>query len=406
MGPVRGLQPDALVSELIDEDLCCWKQSLLNECFDHYEGRQIGGIPLPRNGDRDKMIWHWEKDGNYSVRTAYHLLVSKRDAAKVGTSGTADESLWKLLWKAPVHVRIKNFLWRLCHNILPLRTNLLKKGIHIDPSCPFCDRSPETLDHLFCHCDVTKMIWFSSPLGLRLDPTADPLMVLTKGLSDRNLFVNQLMCTMLWQIWKARNKCVFEGVTVSPPKVVSDSVNYLAEFNCFIPQDRRLQQTENAAPRECPDDVFLVQVDAGCFNDGTVAMGCVIKKHNDEVIVAASKRMEVSVSPSTAEAMAIRWGLQVARDLKLQKIVVQSDALVVVDCVNKMDFSVVLEPIVLDCSEIKLYFDVVTVMYVSRNFNTDAHHMVSIGKTAGCRTWLGFIPKLDSVCTHLPMMGS
>lgn len=84
-----------------------------------------------------------------------------------------------------------------------------------------------------------------------------------------------------------------------------------------------------------------------------------------------------------------------ALSLKLKKIIVHSNALAVVDYVNHIGVSVVLEPLVLDCNFLMKQFDVVSVTFLRRELNSDAHHMAGIGKIVGCRSWLGCIPNLD-----------
>lgn len=61
-----------------------------------------------------------------------------------------------------MHVRIRNFLWRLGKNILSTWSNLEKKGMKPDPSYPLCHENPETIQHIFLDCPYTKMVWFSS----------------------------------------------------------------------------------------------------------------------------------------------------------------------------------------------------------------------------------------------------
>lgn len=66
-------------------------------------------------------------------------------------------------------------------------------------------------------------------------------------------------------------------------------------------------------------------------------------------MIAASKKEEILVDPSMAEALTVRQGLQLAANLKLGCVLIQSDALMVVGCVNSISYSTVLEPIILDC---------------------------------------------------------
>ncbi|MCH83709.1 reverse transcriptase-like protein [Trifolium medium] len=79
--PVNTLSEDSLVETLIDSDTKQWKRDLIHSCFNRTEAKQILSIPLSHRLPMDKLVWHWEKDGGYSVRSAHHLLqdIKKRD---------------------------------------------------------------------------------------------------------------------------------------------------------------------------------------------------------------------------------------------------------------------------------------------------------------------------------------
>lgn len=140
--------------------------------------------------------------------------------------------------------------------------------------------------------------------------------------------------------------------------------------------------------------MVLVHPDAGCFPDGAVSFGCVVKDPTANIFHAASKRLESHADASTTEILATRWCLQVAKDLKIEKFIIQSDALVLVDCINDFDFCAALDPIVIDCKSLLGNFSDVTLMYVSHDSNVDAHFMVGVGKSLGFKTWIGHIPNL------------
>lgn len=65
--------------------------------------------------------------------------------------------------------------------------------------------------------------------------------------------------------------------------------------------------------------------------------------------MAACKREEVDLSPMLAEALGLRWCLSVAKYLCLNKVVVESNAAAVVDCINVKAIMAVFDPIIQDC---------------------------------------------------------
>jgi hypothetical protein len=82
--PTCSLSEDVVVSELIDMDTRQWKRDLIFMCFDREEAQKIVSIPLSFRLPMDSLVWFWEKDGLYSVRSAYHFLCDEK-AASTGT---------------------------------------------------------------------------------------------------------------------------------------------------------------------------------------------------------------------------------------------------------------------------------------------------------------------------------
>ena len=71
------------------------------------------------------------------------------------------EFLWpfKWIWKIDTMPTNKIFLWQMCHNALPVRGTLLRRGCRIDPQCPLCLNDIETSDHMFGECPQTNIAW-------------------------------------------------------------------------------------------------------------------------------------------------------------------------------------------------------------------------------------------------------
>lgn len=65
--------------------------------------------------------------------------------------------------------------------------------------------------------------------------------------------------------------------------------------------------------------------------------------------------------------------------LKLDKIMVQFDAMIDVDCINEIYFSMPLDNIVVDCRLLLSSFKETYIMYLNMNLTGDAHHLVKRG---------------------------
>lgn len=73
---------------------------------------------------------------------------------------------------------------------------------------------------------------------------------------------------------------------------------------------------------------------------------------------------------------------------------VVSDALAVVNCVNKNTVVVSIQPIVSDCWKLLQKIPFVMVKHVSKELNSEAHNLASLAKVVGTSFWLRLLSLL------------
>ncbi|PNX85341.1 hypothetical protein L195_g041409, partial [Trifolium pratense] len=236
------LSEDARVAELIDVDTKQWKRGLIFSCFDRHVAKQIINIPLSFRLSHDLLIWNWEKDGDYSVRSAYHLLCDEKARFQPGPSCPQRRKLWKEIWRAP-------------------GGGILTTLVHEDP------------------------------LGI------------------------QLFCTLLWKFWAGRNAVIFNGWQMDPTRLALDAMNFVHEFNEANPsRNRRVLVSQAISDPPRSTSLNSMFVDAGCCNSGHTVWGLVLRNMNGETTFSACKREDITAEPLLAEALGVRWALQVATD--------------------------------------------------------------------------------------------
>ncbi|CAK8577239.1 unnamed protein product [Lathyrus sativus] len=81
---MHGLDSDAKVQELIDSDLCIWKNNLVQACFNQEEAKQILSIPISLRLPNDELVWNGKKYGEYSVRSVYHICIKEKVSKNLG----------------------------------------------------------------------------------------------------------------------------------------------------------------------------------------------------------------------------------------------------------------------------------------------------------------------------------
>ncbi|PNX62624.1 ribonuclease H, partial [Trifolium pratense] len=141
----------------------------------------------------------------------------------------------------------------------------------------------------------------------------------------------------------------------------------------------------------------------GCFLDDCTGWGLVAIDQSNSVVLSACRKEGTVTDPVLAEALGVRWGLQMAKHLNWNTVTIISDAEVVVNCVNSNYVFAAIDHIIQDCQELLLDMDRSHVVYVKRSLNSVAHSLVKLSKEVGCRTWLGHVPSQSNSHTAVPM---
>jgi len=96
-------------------------------------------------GQSDRLVWRGSTDGLFSVKSSYHLAISRRAQEKGESSREAANCrIWKSIWRLRVPPVARHFCWKVCHNLLPTMVNLTAKKVVPNLECPICSREPET----------------------------------------------------------------------------------------------------------------------------------------------------------------------------------------------------------------------------------------------------------------------
>lgn len=137
--PVSILTHDAKVNSLIDVNSQWWDVGLVREIFMQEEAETICNMVVCPARMADRLEWVGTRDGNFTVRSAYHLArtLLERDRGASSTNVSLVE-LWRTVWSLQVPWIVQVFLWKACHDILPTKRNLLFRHIMPKALCPLC----------------------------------------------------------------------------------------------------------------------------------------------------------------------------------------------------------------------------------------------------------------------------
>ncbi|KAL6176235.1 hypothetical protein ACLB2K_052870 [Fragaria x ananassa] len=201
----------------------------------------ILSIPIGRREDPDRRIWPLTKHGTFTLKSAYHWyhhMQSTTPISKYGSSHTIDTRCWKLIWKLPTHPKIRHFFWKALNTSTPTYLSLYRRKIIKSLLCPVCGVFEESIEHAIFMCPWVDLVWFGSPLGLKIDKhsytTLDIwlLQVIKKFNSKkvRQWVILTLVCFFTWSIWKARCRFVYQHIPISPTIVIQLGWEAASEF--------------------------------------------------------------------------------------------------------------------------------------------------------------------------------
>ncbi|XP_073132699.1 uncharacterized protein [Henckelia pumila] len=155
-----------------------------------------------------------------------------------------------------------------------------------------------------------------------------------------------IAATLLWSIWRNRNNVVWNGTCSTANHVYLSALDLLSQWNkaqLKIASNLQATQLSCVSTWQRPPEHFLkCNVDAAVHTSPPhVGFGCIIRDSHGIVLAATQGRMHGNYDPAMAEALAIREALSWIRNLHLSSIIMESDALLIIEALNSTepDFS-------------------------------------------------------------------
>lgn len=92
--PMEGTE-EWVVGDLIDEERGEWLTTVIHDIFTTEEAHLILKIPLSMRNAEDRLVWHYDSKGVFSVKSGYHVALSmERMASQASSSGGSQNDLW------------------------------------------------------------------------------------------------------------------------------------------------------------------------------------------------------------------------------------------------------------------------------------------------------------------------
>jgi ribonuclease HI len=334
--------PNMKVSELIDPQNELVEGEYDPRLFISADAEAICNIALRPVRNPDKLIWQGTATGCFSVRSAYHQEMAARstDHGESSMAMSATE-VWKQIWKFPAPGVVRNFVWKLCSNILSTKDQLFRRHIVQDPVCPMCSNAEDTLWHMVWTCPASVAVWQEcsqrvQKLSLQEDDGLGWFLQIRERLEGEELVEAVTIARLLWL---RRNACVFGREVSAPNQVVQSAQAMMASYKVAIAGESRLSKTSDGIVKRwmAPEQgLFKLNWDAALGSSPTrMGVGAVLRDGQGRARVAMATIFPNVSDPTLAEAMALWKAVNLCLDLGYKRVIFEGDALHVVQSMNQ-----------------------------------------------------------------------
>lgn len=102
---------------------------MIKECFSPLDAEDIINMPTGDKSAKDEIIWHLNKKGSFTVKSAYRLAMEVNCSQEASQSDISKSGCeWKSLWSLGVQPRIKVCTWKIVNDNIPSKAKHYEKN--------------------------------------------------------------------------------------------------------------------------------------------------------------------------------------------------------------------------------------------------------------------------------------
>jgi hypothetical protein len=389
---------------------------MVRSCCPPSDADAILAIKLPQRQCDDFVAWFPEKNGIFSVRSAYRLgLQPSLDLLSEGQSSAepgGDRGIWNLVWKAKVPQKLRVFAWKAATSTLAVRSGLHHRIPKIDPTCIICGLEVEDGHHALIRCTLARAlreemrkIWTLPPESAFQINSKEWLLHL---LSTSSPSIRAKIIFLLWRSWHLRNNIVHGDGKASIVASASFIANYLESFSSVNlarsdPKGKAAVSPEHQLPESSvrlsnwttPTEGQLKEnVDAGWdVSTKKAGIGVIIRGHLGQVVECEWKFISWCASAEEAEVLACLQGLKSLIRLQAPYGILESDCLrtvKILQCEVKDTSSC--WSLYAEGHELLNLYQSISICKVDRASNGLAHGLAQLGKKGDSGSARGSVP--------------
>jgi len=400
--PVRVLPREAIVADIINKEANWWDIPLIKCIFSEDTVNKICSIPINPRFHMDKLIWRGTKNGVFSVRSAYHLEMERRDREVGGASSMYSAAhVWRRLWSLNLPRHILLFLWRACNEILPTKNNLYKRKVVTDQLCPMCGSEAEFVSHALWSCGSAQEVWgsCSGPIQ-KCSAGAEEFFgvfgTLCDKLEERDL---EYFAAIAHKIWARRNRVVFGGAVLPPNILIREALDQAEDFRNANSRAENLGQGEQAPrarwSKPAPNCIKINWDAALNGKEKLMGIGVIARDHQGGVTAAKCEVFPHIRDPVAAEAIGARCAVSFGRFMGYHSVELEGDAREIILALNKAEEDDSTHGHFLTETR-QMLGSMVTwkVSHVRREGNRAAHNLAKLALSKQCnRVWINSCPR-------------
>ncbi|XP_056862666.1 uncharacterized protein LOC130510404 [Raphanus sativus] len=271
IGPPSSEHQSLLVCDLLCPITNKWDIEKIRRLLPQYEDL-ILQIKTSSTPSTDTLVWLPGKTGIYSTKSGYGI--GRTSMTELNSEN--DPVNWlKHVWNIKTGPKLKDFLWRVLKKAIPVSANLERRGV-LRFNCKTCGTHEDDL-HVFLTCPLAEEVWSLLPIRHRPPGSLSTIAELVK-LGD--LFtplppiglISPLWPWVLWNLWKARNKLVFENRVFTAQEIILKSIKDAKEWcqsqvntgaqKTLVTPPSRIGHPSSSAPPTFPHETLVCYTDA------------------------------------------------------------------------------------------------------------------------------------------------
>ena len=198
--------------------------------------------------------------------------------------------------------------------------------------------------------------------------------------------------TVLWSIWFARNKQIFESKNMPPAVGILWSKRQIDEWQVANKKSGVLQNSrensiaDNIKWKPPEVDQLKINVDAALTTgQNSYAVGMVIRNHHSQYKAGKIMRFAGMVSVLEAELKGILEAILWAQEIAGCSVTIESDSLISTNAINHgHDSSLEAEDLVQQCQEVLSNNSRISVRHVKKQANKVAHNLARVPCERNC----------------------